>query len=75
MLLLSGVQLSVTLWTVTRQALLSMGFFRQEHWSGVPLPPPVDLPNLGIKPHHPASPALQEDSLPAEPFFSPLKEE
>ena len=49
MLLLSRVQLSVTLWTVTRQALLFMAFFRQEYWSGLPLPPPGDLPNLGIK--------------------------
>ena len=52
-----------TLWTVARQALLSMGFPRQEYWSGLPCPPPGDLPNPGIKPR---SPALQADSLPAE---------
>ena len=48
-------------WTVARQAPLSMGFSRQEYWSGLPCPPPGDLPNLGIKT---ASPALQADSLP-----------
>ena len=46
----------VTPWTVVRQALLSMGFFRQEYCSGwLPFPSPGDLPNPGIKP---ASPAL-----------------
>ena len=39
----------------------SMGFSRQEHWSGLPCPPPGDLPDPGIEP---ASPALQADSLP-----------
>ena len=37
-------------WTVARQAPRSMGLFRQEHWNGLPFPPPGDLPNLGIKP-------------------------
>ena len=41
---------SVTPWTVARQAPLSMGFSRQEYWSGVPFPSPGDLPNLGIEP-------------------------
>ena len=45
----------------THQAPLSMGFSRQEYWSGLPCPPPGDLPNPGIKP---ASPALNVDSLP-----------
>jgi len=36
--------------TVARQAPLSMGFCRQEYWSGLPFPPPGDLPDLGIKP-------------------------
>ena len=87
---------SATPWTVACQASLSMGFSRQEHWSGLPCPPPGgssqprgqtqvsgiagrfftiwitreaheywngDLPNPGIEP---GSPALQEDSLPAE---------
>ena len=42
--------LTATLWTVTRQAPLSMRFFRQEYWSGLPCPSPGDLPNPGIKP-------------------------
>ena len=41
---LSPVQLFATLWTVTHQAPLSMGFSRQEYWSGLPCPPPGDLP-------------------------------
>ena len=45
-----------------------MGFSRQEHWSGLPCPPPGDLPDLGIEPTSPVSPALQVDSLPAEPY-------
>ena len=59
--LLSCVQLFATLWTVARQGPLSVGFFRQEYWSGLPFPPPGDLPNPGIKSE---SPALQVDSLP-----------
>ena len=39
-----------TLWTVARQDPLSMGFSQQEHWSGLPCPPPGDLPNPGIEP-------------------------
>ena len=50
----------VTLWTVASQDPLSMGFSRQEYWSGLPFPPPRNLPNPGIKPR---SPALQADSL------------
>jgi len=46
---------------------LSMGFSRQEYWSGLPCPPPEDLPNPGVKPASPVLPALQVDSLPAEP--------
>ena len=49
-----------TPWTVAFQASLSMGFSRQEYWSGLPLPSPGDLPNPGIKP---GSPVLQADSL------------
>ena len=52
---------SGTPWTVAHQAPLSMGPSRQEYWSRLPLPPPGDLPDPGIKP---ASPALQVDSLP-----------
>ena len=53
-----------TLWTVARQAPLSMGFPRQEYWSGLPFPSPGDLPNPGIEP---GSPTLQADALPSEP--------
>ena len=48
-------------WTVAHQAPLSMGFPRQEYWSGLPFPSPGDLPNPGIKP---LSPALPMGSLP-----------
>ena len=48
---------------VARQAPLSIGFSRQEYWSGLPFPSPGDLPNPGIKPR---SAALQADSFPAE---------
>ena len=54
----SCVQLSATLWTVVRQALLSMGFSRQEYWSRMPCPPPGDLPDPGIKPASLMSPTL-----------------
>ena len=60
---LSRVQLFVTLWTVAHQALPSVGFSRQEYWSGLPFPSPGDLPNPGIEPW---SPALQADALTAE---------
>ena len=50
----SVVSDSVTPWTVACQAPLSMGFSRQESWSGLPFPPPVDLPNPGPKPRSPA---------------------
>ena len=52
------VWLFVTLWTVARQAPLSMGFFRKEYWSGLPCPPPGDLPDPGIEPMYLMSPAL-----------------
>ena len=63
----SRVRLCTTLWTAAHQAPLSMGFSRQEHWSGLPFPSPKDLPNPGIEPMSPtslASPALKADSLP-----------
>ena len=59
----SRVQLFVTLWIVAHQAPLSMGFSRREYCSGLPCPPPGDLPNPGTEPR---SPALQTDSLPSE---------
>ena len=52
------VRLSAAPWTVARQAPLSMGFSRQEHWSGLPRPPPGDLPNPGVEPLVLISPAL-----------------
>ena len=52
--LLSRVQLFATPWAVAYQALLSMGFSRQEYWSGLPFPSPGDLPNPGIEPGSPA---------------------
>ena len=61
---LSRVQLFATPCTITHQALPSMGFFRQESWSGLPFPSPGDHPNPGIKPR---SPALQADTLTSEP--------
>ena len=59
----SCVWLFVTLWAVACLAPLSMGFSRQEYWSGLPCPPPGDLPNSGIEPR---SPTLQADSLPSK---------
>ena len=49
---------SATPWAVAHQVPLSMGFPREEHWSGLLLPPPGDLPNPGIKPASPAYSAL-----------------
>ena len=51
---LSGVRLFATPWTVAYQALPSMGFSRQECWSGLPFPSPEGLPNSGIEPGSPA---------------------
>ena len=56
--MLAGIQLFETLRTVAHQAPPSMGFSRQEHWSGLPCPPPGDLPNSGAEAASPASPAL-----------------
>ena len=58
------VQLFATLWTVAHQATLSMGFSRQEYWSGLPFPSPGDLLDPGIEPR---SPALQAGILTSEP--------
>ena len=56
--MLSCARLFVIPWTVAHQALLSMRFSRQEYWSGLPFPPPEDLPNPGTEPGSPVSPAL-----------------
>ena len=62
------IQDLATPWTVAYQASLSMGFSRQEYWSGLPFPSPGDLPDPGIEPE---SPALQADALPSEPPGKP----
>ena len=63
------VRLFATPWTEAQQAPLSMGFSRQEYWSGLPIPSPRDLPDPGIEPQ---SPALQADSLPLGHWGSPF---
>ena len=65
---LSCVWLFATSWTVAHQAPLSMGFSKQEYWSGVPFPPLEDLPNPGIEP---VSPAWQADFLPLSHLGNP----
>ena len=66
---LSHVWLSMTSWTDACQAALSMGFPRQEYWSGLPFPFPGDLPDWGIEPE---PPTLQADSLTTEPPGKPI---
>ena len=61
---LSCVRLFAIPWTIAHQDPLSMGFSRQEYWSGLPFPSPRDLLDPGMEP---GSPALQVDSLPSEP--------
>ena len=58
----------MTLWTVAHQASLTMGFSRQEYWSGLPLPSSGDLPDPGIEPR---SPTLRADAFPSEPPGEP----
>ena len=70
MCMLSHVRLCVTPRAVACQAPLSMGFSRQEYWSGLPCPPPGDLLSPGIEP---VSPELQVDSLPVEQPGSPVE--
>ena len=67
---LSHVRLFVTPGTVAHQTPLSMGFSRQDYWSGLPFPSPGDLPNPGIEPR---SSTLQADSLPAALPEKPYK--
>ena len=68
---LSHVRFFVTLWTVVYHGPLSLGFFRQEFFSGFPFSPSGDLPDPGIEPRSPASLALQADSFTAEPWEKP----
>ena len=65
---LRRVRLLATTWTAAYQSSPSLGFTRQEHWSGLPFPSPGDLPNTGIEPR---SPTLGVDSSPAEPPEKP----
>ena len=67
---LSRVRPFATTWTVARQAYLSMGFPRQERWSGLPFPPPGDLANPGIEPTS-VAPALAGGFLTTEPPGNP----
>ena len=68
---LSRVRLLATPWTVAYQSPPSMGFSRQEYWSGLPFPSPGGLPNPGIEP---GSPALQADALPSAPPGKPCSQ-
>ena len=65
---LGRVWLSATPWTVAYQAHPSVGFSRQEYWSGLPFPSQGDLSNPGIEPR---SPAMQADALPSKPPAKP----
>ena len=67
------VSLFVAPRTTAHRAPLSMGFSRQEYWSGLPCPPPGDLPGPGTEPTSPVSSALQADSLPLSPQGSPVR--
>ena len=67
----SWVRLFATPCTVACQCSLSMGFSKQEYWSGLPCPHPGDLPNPGLEPMSPVSPAFQLDSLPLSHQGSP----
>ena len=66
---------SATLWTVAHQAPLSMEFSKQEHWSALPFPPPGDLPDIGMEPTSPMSPALQVVSALLTHQVSPCRED
>ena len=59
----------MTLWPIAHQATLSMGFFRQEYWNGLPFPSPGDLPDPGIKPE---SPALADGCFTPKPPGKPM---
>ena len=68
----SGSRLVLSRLFVTPQTTQSMGFFRQVYWSGLPYPPPGDLPNTGMEPKSSVSPALQADSLWLSHWESPV---
>ena len=71
MCVLSCVHLFATPWTVAFQAPLSMGFYRQEYWSGLSFPPPGDLPDPGIEPASPVSRVLVVGFFTTEPPGKP----
>ena len=64
---LSHAELSAAPWTVAHQAPLSMEIFKQEYWSGLPFPPPEDLPDPEIKPMSSTSPSLAGRFFTTEP--------
>ena len=67
----SCVELFVTPWTVAHQTPLSSGFSRQEYWSGLPFPPPGNLPDPGIEPESPAALTLAGGFFTTEPSGKP----
>ena len=71
MCVLSRVLLFTTPWTLAHQTPLSMGFPKQEYWSGLPFPPPGDLPDPGIDTGSPVSPALAGRFFTAELLGKP----
>ena len=68
----SHVQLIAIPWTLSHQAPLSVGLSKQECWSGLPFPPPGDLPDPGTDPVSLVSPVLKTDSLPTVPPGKPM---
>ena len=73
MCVLSRVRLFATPWTVAHQAALSMGFPKQEYWSGLPFPLAGDLPDSGIKPVSLAFPVLAGGFFTTEPHLGSPK--
>ena len=69
---LRHIRLFATLWTVAHQVPLSIGFTRQEYWSGLPFPPLGDLPFSGIEPKSPVSPELAGRFFTTEPPGRPV---
>ena len=67
----SNIWFFATPWTITHQAPLSIGLSKQEYWSGLPCPPPGDLPDPGTEVTSPRSLASQVDSLPLAPPVEP----
>ena len=71
MCVLTRIQIFASPWTVAHQAPLSMGFSRQEYWSGLSCSPPGALPDPGIEPASPKSPALAGRLFTTEPPGKP----